>query len=132
MHRQRLITGVGAAAAALILLSACGDDSGAEEPTTTPSAAESSPSAGDPSSDPASGTSCDAVWVEGADLPRGYDGCVSGTTAVAPEIVECSSGQRIVIYDDHYWALRGHVIGYAPQGLGDDKHYARVLYSCRA
>jgi hypothetical protein len=37
-----------------------------------------------------------------------------------------------VLYDDHYWALRGHVISQAPNGLDDDQHYASVLVSCRA
>jgi hypothetical protein len=107
-------------------VAACGDE-GSDGPQ---SADESTPTASDsPKSDL---PDCDSVWQEGADLPANYRGCSADGEAVAPKIVDCSSGQRIVTYDDHYWAVRGHVIGYAEQGLANDKKYAGILYSCRA
>lgn len=124
-----MVLGVAVMVAALLSLSACGDDTApeatADETSAPPTPAESS-------SAPVDGTPCESVWVEGSDLPKDYAGCVADGALVEPEILDCSSGQRIVLYDDHYWALRGHIIGYAPDGLDNDKKYARVLYSCRA
>ena len=125
-------------------LGACGSDDGsvAADPTagTTPTSTPADSSTEDASSDAPDATessapgwpACETVWTEGADLPKGYAGCTDGGESVSAEIVDCSSGQRIVVYADHYWAVRGHVIGFAPQGLRDDSEYAHDLYSCRA
>ncbi len=131
-------------------LGACGSDGGsaaadpaaAPAPSTAPSTAPTSTpadSSGDGTDTPDATESsapgwptCETVWSEGADLPKGYAGCTDGEESVGAEIVDCSSGQRIVVYADHYWAVRGHVIGFAPEGLRDDSEYAHDLYSCRA
>lgn len=125
-----MVIGVAISVAALLVLSACGNDTGTPEANADDTSAPSSPT--DSSSTPVDGSSCESVWVEGSDLPQDYDGCVTDGTMVEPQILECSSGQRIVLYDDHYWALRGQRIGYAVDGLENDEKYKRVLYSCRA
>ncbi|MGN0062670.1 MAG: hypothetical protein ACI379_00390 [Nocardioides sp.] len=111
-------------AAAVLLLASCGteESSSAGSPEETPTT--TSPASGLPA--------CDEVWVEGADLPRAYEGCESADGPVEPEVVQCSSGQRIVLYADAYWAVRGHLIKHAPDGLKDDPGYADTMQSCRA
>ncbi|WP_182523989.1 hypothetical protein [Nocardioides dongkuii] len=129
MHPLRTVLSLTAGAALLLGAAGCGEDTSTGA-TDEPSGSSSASPTSDPSADAL--PSCESVWVEGADLPKAYDGCAADGTTVPVEIVECSSGQRIVTYDDHYWALRGHRIGHAPAGLDEDKAYARVLYSCRA
>ena len=112
--------------ATLALLGACGDSASDKMPAAD-DAASDTPTV--PSSDlPA----CSDVWQEGADLPKKYKGCSVDGEAVETERVSCSSGQRIYLYDDHYWAVRGHVISFAEDGLTEDAKYTDVMYSCRA
>lgn len=132
MAAIRTILSVVASASLLAALSGCGSDGATEATEATDETAPTASVTATPSTDDSGTPTCESVWTEGADLPKAYDGCIADGTLVAAKTVECSSGQRIVLYDDQYWAVRGHVIGYAPAGLDDDKHYARVLYSCRA
>ena len=109
-----------AGAAALLVLAACGSDTADDEKST----AADSPSSDLPT--------CSSIWVTGEDLPEDYSGCLEDDETVKPEIIDCSSGQRIVTFNDEYWAVRGEIIGHAPAGLDDDEPFADVLYSCRA
>lgn len=117
-----------------ILGTACGEDTA----DTSSTSGDTSAAAGTEGASPDGGSpadtfpACSDVWVADADLPKRYDGCNLDGSVVEPEVVECSSGQRLVIFDDQYWALRGHVIKHAPEGLAESKAYADVLYSCRA
>lgn len=114
--------------ASVALLGACGDSTSDAEIPVADDSTSGAPTAA-PSSDlPA----CADVWQEGADLPKGYKGCSVDGAAVETERLSCSSGQRIYLYDDHFWAVRGHVISYAKDGLQKDSAYADVVYSCRA
>ncbi|TIC87404.1 hypothetical protein E8D34_09740 [Nocardioides sp. GY 10113] len=116
--------------AALVALAGCGgDDTAATDPVAEPTT-ESTESTG--AGDDATLPDCSAVWQEGADLPSEYGGCAAEGAAVEPTIIECSSGQRVVTYDDHYWALRGNVIGFAADGLKDDPAYKKMIYACLA
>ncbi len=116
--------------AAVGLLGACGNETADSAEKTAPTPAGSpSASAEQPASDL---PPCDDVWIVGDDLPGKYKGCTADGTEVTPETVECSSGQRIVVFDDQFWAVRGHVIKQAPDGLDASDEYADVLYSCRA
>lgn len=120
--RAVIVTGV-----AIVTLGACGAES---TPTAssdeTPATPASSPSG-------ETGPACADVWKADADLPSGYSGCTDTDASwVAPDVLECSSGQRIVRFDDRYWALRGHVIGEAPKGLDRSRAYRAVMRSCRA
>jgi hypothetical protein len=120
-------------ALALALPLACGETSAVTE--AEPSAPSASSAA--TSSPSAAGTGeetmeCVDVWIEGADLPRRYQGCLRAGELVRPEVVECSSGQRIVTFDDQFWALRGYRISYASNGLLGDEKYEDALRGCRA
>lgn len=127
-----VVTGV-----ALAVLAGCGSATNSSSASDTPTSATkpsetSTTTAATTTPAQAAGPACDEVWDEGADLPGSYSGCADGAEAVAAEQVDCSSGQFIVVYDDHYWAVRGHIIGYAPDTLAQSAAYRRVLYSCRA
>lgn len=109
-----------AGTAALLVLAGCGSETASDD---EPGAA-ASPTSELPT--------CSSVWVTGEDLPEDYSGCLEDDETVKPEIIDCSSGQRIVTFNDEYWAVRGEIIGHAPAGLDDDEPFADVLYSCRA
>ena len=134
MGRLRRSLLIATLATVALLTAACGDDAG-----DAPSAADATtPASSSETASPTAGSAqvglpaCDEVWVADADLPEKYDGCTKDGATVEPETVDCSSGQRIVLFDDHYWAVRGHVIKHAPEGLSESSAYADVLYSCRA
>lgn len=75
---------------------------------------------------------CESIWTKGANLPGGYSGCSADGTDVPAEVISCSSGQEIVTYDEHFWAVRGKVINHVPAGLEKDAHFRDVLLSCTA
>lgn len=97
-----------------------------ETPTETPSASPS-PGVGAPD--------CKDVWRRDARLPRGYKGCnetTSGATEYVPRFVlECSSGQRLVTYADHYWAVLGGTIHRTESRLVKDAEYGDAIARCR-
>lgn len=130
LRRPSLRTLVGRSVAGLAVvaaLAACGNDDGTAG-SDAPAASADSTQAPE-SQAPA----CADVWVEGEDLPKGYSECADDEgTLVEPTIVNCSSGQRVVTHGDEWWAVRGHRIGHAPEGLDQSKDYRRVLRSCRA
>lgn len=112
-------------AASATVLGACGDTDSDED----------SPTAGDTTTADAGSDlpDCAEVWQEGSDLPADYEGCSEEGTEVAPELIDCSSGQRIVTYDDRFWAVPGNVVQAAAEpGLTDDAGYQEDMYSCRA
>lgn len=114
-----------ALAALATVLAGCGDDSSAQESTDPASEDTGTASSGLPA--------CAEVWQEDTDLPADYAGCDDGGTEVAAEVVDCSSGQRVVTYADEYWAVPGHVIARAASpGLTDDPGYQADMASCRA
>lgn len=107
-----------------VLVSGCGSDTGSGE------------EAGDQSQTPtaaaeAEGPTCSSVWVDGAMLPRGYDGCDDGGSFVAKDVLGCSSGQRMVRFDDHYYAVLGGTISETESVLDDDVGYRDAVASCR-
>src|SRR4051794_12734786 len=104
----------------LALLSACGDDSASSAADPADSSSSAAPS--DPASESASASepgssdtasplpewaACADVWVKDAELPARYQGCLDGDTAVAADNLGCSSGQRIVRYEDQFFAVAG-------------------------
>ena len=108
------------------VLSGCGDDTAAEpgagpEPTSTSSGTTT------PAPD---GPTCEEVWVDGSDLPRGYEGCVEGSAWVAADSRRCESGQVIVIYADRYYGAKGAVVNDMGGSLEENKQYQRALRSC--
>jgi hypothetical protein len=109
---------------AVLALTGCGEDRAGPEATDTSSAA--SPSASNDAPD------CAAIWRVGSEVPRSYDGCNSDTGFVAADTLGCSSGQRMVRYGDHYYAVIGGTIQETESPLGADRGYRVALASCRA
>jgi len=124
-------------------LAACGsDDAGVvaasdESPSSSPSP-EATPSETPPSSSagtdvPADAPACADVWEAGAKLPRTYSGCLEAGEYVKRDVLECSSGQRIVRYDDAFWAALGGTIKQASTSpLKKDSVYIDFVIDCRA
>jgi hypothetical protein len=132
----------------LALLSACGDDSGstATDPVTSPSPSSSAPaSPSGPASlsdsptdvttgpaDPPDWPACESIWKEGARIPASYKGCLEGSNAVASDNLSCSSGQRIVRYQDRFYGVAGGTIHQTSGPLLKDKEYLQAIGRCRA
>ena len=74
---------------------------------------------------------CGDVWVADAQLPLGYKGCLEGDTAVKADNLSCSSGQRIVRYDDSFFAVAGGTIYETSGPLEKDKEYLQKVRTCR-
>lgn len=74
--------------------------------------------------------SCSSVWKAGARLPASYPGCNQGNTSVAADRLGCSSGQRLVRFDNHWWAAAGGVIHQA-RDLKHDQTYIHSAQVCR-
>lgn len=68
--------------------------------------------------------------MDGQSLPKKYTGCVSGGEFVKADRLGCSSGQRIVRYDDRYWAYDGGTISRTAGLMKDDEYVAEVT-TCR-
>lgn len=121
----------------LPLLGACGGggDDEASDPaagSSTSSSATSSPSSSPSASVPPGAPQCEDVWVEGADLPRSYDGCVDLDVFVPRDAVPCSSGQRLISYDDRFYGVAGGEVRVSDEALDDDADYRDALRSCTA
>jgi hypothetical protein len=74
---------------------------------------------------------CGDVWVADARLALGYKGCLEGDTAVKADNLSCSSGQRIVRYDDSFFAVAGGTIYETSGPLEKDKEYLQKIRTCR-
>ena len=75
---------------------------------------------------------CGDTWVADAKLPFAYKGCLDGDQAVDADNLSCSSGQRIVRYDDSFYAVAGGQIHQASAPLEKDKEYLKSVRVCRA
>ena len=128
-------------------LAACGGDSDstATDPDTSASSTATDPTTGTASpTDTASPTepsettppapdwpACGDVWVADARLALGYKGCLEGDEAVKADNLSCSSGQRIVRYDDSFFAVAGGTIYETSGPLEKDKVYLQKVRTCR-
>ena len=125
-------------------LTACGGDS--DSTATDPDASDSSTATDTASptetaepSETASETTpptpdwpaCGDVWVADARLAFGYKGCLEGDTAVKADNLSCSSGQRIVRYDERFFAVAGGTIYETSGPLEKDKLYLQKIRTCR-
>ena len=128
-------------------LAACGGDS--DSTATDPDASDSStatdtasPTEATETAEPSETASettpptpdwpaCGDVWVADARLPLGYKGCLEGDTAVKADNLSCSSGQRIVRYDDGFFAVAGGTIYETSGPLEKDKVYLQKVRTCR-
>lgn len=95
--------------------------------------APASPTSGAPASSaaPASWSACGTVWKDGATLPRAYPGCAEAGAAVPAHKVGCESGQAIVTYAEHFFAVPGGRITRTDQVLKNSPVYAAAIATCR-
>ena len=123
-----------------LLLAACGDEPGpaAADPvdptpgasdTATPS--EPTEATSEPEPELPDWPACGEVWAAGAQLPRAYQGCLEGETAVEADRLSCSSGQHLVRYADRFYAVPGGTIHRTSGPLEKDKGYLGDIASCR-
>ena len=127
MHRRRLDAAIrsGAAVALTALaLAGCGQDETAPEAQAPSSSNSPSAKSGAPD--------CAVLWHEGGELPRSYAGCNSEDGFAPMDKLGCSSGQRMVMYGDHFYAVLGGTIHETESPLQDDHGYRVALASCRA
>lgn len=128
----------GALVLSLALMAGCGnDDEGAgSQETTSPTptvAATPTPTPTGTSTDQPEGPACDEVWVDGQKLPRPYRGCVDSDGAwVKTEVQHCSTGQRVVTFDNSFYAVVGRRIIGTSGPLSDDPDYSQLLAACTA
>ena len=74
---------------------------------------------------------CAGIWKGGGELPKSYDGCNSAAGFVASDKLGCSSGQRMVRYDDSFFAVAGGSIYETSGPLEKDKLYLQKVRTCR-
>jgi len=113
-----------------VSLAACGSD------TVTDAGAEPTPTTSLPTATPVTPTkkpivlpACAEVWTADARLAGTYRGCLDGGKRIEAVVAHCESGQRIVTYDDRYYAVPGAVIN----DVGDletSDQYHRAMDSC--
>ncbi len=116
--------------AAATLLLGCGSEVAA--PDAASSSASNSASANASSSPQGNDApACSEVWVADADLPRRYDGCVEDGAFIAKDTLGCSSGQRLIRYDDHFYAVAGGLVRRTESTLEDDRAYREAVAICR-
>ena len=124
---------------AAALLVGCGSETGSTGSQTasgsaTPSSSPESTQSTDPSGSatPTADTpACSAVWTADATLPRGYDGCAQDGALVAQDALGCSSGQRMIRFDDRFYAVPGGLIYQTDGGLEQDRAYRKAVAICR-
>lgn len=112
-------------------LASCGEDSPvAGDETSSPTGEASVEPSGEPV--PPGTPVCSDVWSEGAELPRNYKGCDEDGVLVEADGLGCSSGQRIVRYADHFYAVLGGTIHETDAPLDEDRDYRAAERRCRA
>ncbi|MCM3515824.1 hypothetical protein [Nocardioides sp. P86] len=132
-RRRALLPSAGALL--VVLLAGCGSDSGSAGPAeqaTDPSPSSSTSSSTSTSTSPSGSglPECDAVWVAGQDLPRGYAGCVQDGRVEDPERRRCEFGQTIVEHAGRFYAVPGNVVN-ETESLAQSPEYRRALRSCQ-
>ena len=137
----RMLTVTAALVVPLTLAAGCGsssdsatDSAGGGTPSATVS--PSSPSTGSstsPSTSPAptDWAGCQQVWKDRGRLPAPYPGCAQAGIAVPAHRIGCSSGQTIITYADHYFAVPGGRITHTKPMLRNSSVYAAAIATCR-
>jgi hypothetical protein len=110
-----------------LALAGCGN-------ATSSTAVDSSSSSGPTSSttSPSASTlpACASIWQAGKKLPADYTGCNNGAHDVKAHRIGCSSGQTMVLYTKHYYAVLGGTIHHSTNILRD-KSYLHSISVCR-
>ncbi len=126
-------------AVALSALTGCGgsadsaqDPAPAESPATSDTG-ESEPEESESAEVPADAPACSEVWVAGEKIARAYRGCIDEAGGyVERDSVGCSSGQRLVIFDDRFWGVAGGTVYEASGTLDEDRDYRAATRRCAA
>lgn len=115
---------------AALALAACGQQGGgdtAEQPSPKTSASAAGEEA------PPGAPACAEVWQEGGPIPRSYQGCADEAGVyVERDVLGCSSGQRMVRYDDRFWGVLGGTVNEAQGSLEEDRDYRTSMRNCSA
>lgn len=114
----------------LVLLAGCtsrgsepdGDDASASTPSGT---ASSTPT---PTPVP-TGPACDTVWSAGDVLPDDYEQCVEEGAAGVQDVVECTDGPPLVVFDDELYGRPGEKIRASDVSPVQDTEEFGALYS---
>ena len=98
---------------ALLALAGCSggddqDDAAAPDAVTPPSA--SSPGSTPTPTPVPTGPACDTVWSAGDVLPDDYEQCVEKGAAGVQDVIECSDGPPLVVFDDELYGRPGEKI----------------------
>jgi hypothetical protein len=121
--KRRLVHLVALSVVAVAALAGCGSDDGSGD------VADESPA----TSAPTHATDlpfCSDIWVADAQLPSDYQGCEEDGQAVKPDRQSCSSGQKIVTYDDRFYAVMGGPVQ-ETDGLASDPDFKRTMRVCQ-
>lgn len=124
-----------AALLAVVLLGALAACGGGDEEASDPAASTSASASPAPSSSPevpAGTPDCGEVWTEGATIPRSYAGCAQDGALVEDDSLACSSGQRLITFEDRFYGVAGGEVRVSEQPLDDDPDYGSSVRSCRA
>jgi hypothetical protein len=131
---MRLVGGAVAMVAAAGVLAGCGSGSSS---AVDPSAGQSTAGSSSPSPSQTTSSSmasdlpaCGEVWQAGAKLPDNYRGCLQGTNETRADRLGCSSGQRMVRFDNHWYAVLGGRIHHS-RDLVHDAQYLHSVRVCR-
>lgn len=118
------------ALAGVIALGGCGEEGSSDaDEATDPSSATSSATVDVPANAP----QCADIWYDGGELPRVYRGCVDDEGAyVERDFIGCSSGQRLVLFDDRFYAFEGGTVFDVGSPLEDSDDYRSVTRRCAA
>jgi hypothetical protein len=76
---------------------------------------------------------CSEIWVDGGEIPVKYAGCnATDGSFVRADLLNCSSGQRMVRFDDRFYGVQGGLVHESESVLEDDVGYRDAVASCRA
>lgn len=65
-------------------------------------------------------------------MPRAYNGCLEGSRYVPKDAMGCSSGQRMITYDDRFYGVPGGTVQRARPTLAKDPAFRKDLAACTA
>jgi len=59
---------------------------------------------------------CSDIWTEGATIPKGYEGCVDGSTLNPVAIYDDCAGGKVFMRDDRMYGFEGEGVHVVPEG----------------
>ncbi len=128
--RTKLASTVAALCAATVL-GGCGSDSDTDERAEDPSSQAPTSSTTESPTEAGGLPDCDAVWVDGQDLPNYYTACTTGGETIKPVSRKCGYGAKFLEQDGRFYAMAGHQVTDAGD-LKTDEDYQKLLATCQA